>query len=280
MMRKAFSLAIALILAVFLMAGVLQVGSASADGGDGDPVPLDVAMQVAVNQLNGLSLDKMVPRGFSAAGEPEGLPFDASNVSGVFTVTKEGTNVYYAINLDPEGWVIVSADYVAYPIIAYSENGSYSAEDHPPAFDAWMANVENEIYDAITNDLTPLAKAIEAWKTLGAPTADFGTESSGPPVTPQSSSSVPKLMSTTWSQGGKSSFNWAWAETYDYYCPWEKNWWGFYRVSPTGCVATALGQIMRYHQCKLRRIHRQLRDEELPVVRDAKQGDVLGVGHR
>ena len=234
MKRKAFWSVIPIVVAI-LLAGILPTVFAAADDGEGNPVSLDVAKQVAVNHLN--SLDSMLantvlastseaPSGTEAATE--------ASITEIFTETVGDKNIYYVINLAPEGWVIVSADYVAYPIIAYSDEGSYSEEDHPPAFDEWMENVKEEIYDAITNELTPLEETVEAWSATA----------SGAPL---SASSVAPLMTTTWSQGGKSSFLLPWFETYDYYCPWEKSV-GHYRVSPTGCVATALGQIMRYHE--------------------------------
>ncbi|MBN2186377.1 MAG: C10 family peptidase [Dehalococcoidia bacterium] len=37
-----------------------------------------------------------------------------------------------------------------------------------------------------------------------------------------------------------------WLCSEDHYCPWEKNWLGCYQVAPTGCVATAAGQVMKY----------------------------------
>lgn len=48
--------------------------------------------------------------------------------------------------------------------------------------------------------------------------------------------------------------NCVWYKTYDVYCPWETkktcpfpfNLIDFYKVAPTGCVATAMGQIMKY----------------------------------
>jgi VCBS repeat-containing protein len=243
MVRKAVLFVLALALAVILITGILP-GFAAAQDGDGNPVSPDAAKQAAVNHMNKMLVNRVIAETGVLPSAADAFAETAASIN--FTETKEGKNVYYVINLDPEGWVIVSADYVAYPIIAHSDEGSYSEENHPPAFDAWMENVKDEIYSAIENDLTPLPEASAAWDSFNAPAEEFFAEASAESAGIPLAAGVSNLMATTWSQGGKSSFDWAWAETYDYYCPWEKNWWGFYRVSPVGCVATATGQVMKY----------------------------------
>jgi len=236
--RKVFSRIIVIALAIVLVALMMLTGFPAAADEGGNPVTIDVAKQVAVNQLNKLSLHKTT-----------GSSLDSSSVSEVFTVTKNGKDVYYIINLNPEGWVIVSADYVAYPIIGCSDTGSYSPEKQNPAFDAWMENVKEEIYYAIANRLTPFKKTTDAWQSLKPPTKEFLTHESIATGNLALASSVSPLLTTIWGQGGLTQpFIWilAWYVSEDLYCPVEINWAGFYQVAPTGCVATAMGQIMKY----------------------------------
>ena len=115
-----------------------------------------------------------------------------------------------------------------------SAKGAYAKNDHPPAFDTWMENVKDEIYDAIERGADPLPKAVKAWDLL-----DSGETAASTIV-------VDKLIQTTWSQGGKKDFLLPWFPSYDYYCPAETDWLGSYRVAPTGCVATAMAQVMKY----------------------------------
>ena len=249
-------LAVHLALTVLLVAGIMP-GFAADRNAVGNPVSLDVAKRVAVNHLNAMSANRV----FSKIGT-----VTEESVTEVFTGTKEGKTVYYVINMEPEGWVIVSADYVAIPIIGYSYEGSYSEENPPPAFVAWMENVRDEIYDAVTNRLLPLKNASDAWKRLDVPPGDLLSKISAGSNIYASAASVSPLLSTIWGQGGKSWFctdalcwtipaDCAWLVSEDYYCPTEKDYWcpsgsvgdlfEYYRVAPTGCVATAMGQIMK-----------------------------------
>ena len=101
-----------LALSVVLAAGILPGFAAAQDAG-GNPVSLDVAKRVAVNHLNAIRANDVFSKAAIATEE---------SVNDVFTGTKEGKTVYYVVTLGPESWVIVSADYVAYPIIAYSDD--------------------------------------------------------------------------------------------------------------------------------------------------------------
>ena len=73
-------------------------------GGSGNlnakPVSIENAKKIAVNQL--YHAPKLL--------KEKALSKDDIYVSKVFTFTKESKNVYYVINLSPEGWVIVASD--------------------------------------------------------------------------------------------------------------------------------------------------------------------------
>ena len=196
----------------------------------GELVSLETATQVAVNHLNGTGR----------------VLLDTDSVRQMITESQRGTPIYYIIDLDPEGWAIVSADDVAYPVIAYSETGSYLAENPPPGFVAWMANVKADIANAIDQGMKPLPKAVEAWGRLDAPTGEFlaGLElrETGP-------RDDPWLLRTTWGQGDTRDWYPFGNDSYNQYCPWERGCGGVCRnYAPTGCVATAMAQIMKYHQ--------------------------------
>ena len=218
--RKLLSSLFGLALTIALLAAMLPAGLAAADDEGGNPVSVDVAKQVAVNQLNQLHLGMVVQKAVTAAEKQDGLISDTSSVAEVFTETKNGKDIYYIINLNPEGWVIVSADYVAYPIIGCSDTGSYSPENRPPNFDGWMENVKEEIYQAITENVTPLEEATEAWQALSAPTEEFLNEAAAESAaSPPPSDVFPLLFGYTWSQGGNDYWL-PWIPTYDKYCPY------------------------------------------------------------
>ena len=92
----------------------------------GEPVSIQDAKRVAVNQL--LSTGWVVR--------------DAAPAIEVIPETEGERDIYYTINFQPEGWAIVSADDVAYPVIAYSASGRQVDEGVSPSFAAWMENVK------------------------------------------------------------------------------------------------------------------------------------------
>lgn len=137
-------------------------------------------------------------------GEP--MPTREMRLSETRMMRDGVTPAYYIFNRgEQEGWVIVSAETAMQEVLAYGESGSMQ-------FDATRSNVAwwLERYAAH-------AEAIHANPAL----AHTAAGTTYHPVTP--------LIGTTWSQD----------DPYDLYCPSLSG----YRC-PTGCVATAVGQIM------------------------------------
>jgi hypothetical protein len=189
------------------------------------PISIEKAKKVAVNQLFDAPL----------ALKEKALSEADDYVSRVYTITEDSRDVYYVLNMIPEGWIIISADDIAYPIIAYSPTGHYEEDGHPPAFDEWMENVKKEINSAIENQLIQLPRSAAAWERLENPVESLGI------------AVVDELIQTSWGQGGTGvDFYLIFLPSYDAYCPFEKNFLNWSRVAPTGCVATAMGQIMKY----------------------------------
>ena len=175
------------------------------------PVTLDTARRVAVNWLI----------------EKRGLMAMPKSLAPAHTETVQGRNIYYVINFPSGGWLILSADDVAYPVIAYSRKGSYLPTNHPVQFDGWMNAVKNEIRGAIAKSLQALPKAKTAWTRLDTEPAEFlpRVESAG----------TPPLIRTTWNQG----------KYYNHQCPADAA--GQDGHVYTGCVATAMAQVVKYY---------------------------------
>ncbi|MBI4913308.1 MAG: C10 family peptidase [Acidobacteria bacterium] len=227
-------------------------------GASRNPVSPEAAAKVAVNQLTRARIaearkirdpKELQTRMWQILAEPP-------SVQEVFTESKEGTPVYHILNLKPQGWVAVAADKVAYPIIGFSGKGAYIPGRKNCGFQAWMENVRDEIHAAASRDLPPLPRASAAWDELDqSPDTFLAREASFAATVPAPAvaGSVWPLLTSTWGQGSNwpgiepcASWLIAWLIGYDAYCPYEKNWAGFYQVAPTGCVATAAGQIMKF----------------------------------
>ncbi len=75
-------------------------------------------------------------------------------------VEKEVSAPYYIVNLDNEGYVVVSGDDRFKPVLGYSKNGHVdSEEDMPEALQYWLHSLSEEMSNAIANGYERPAKA-------------------------------------------------------------------------------------------------------------------------
>ncbi|MBI3142899.1 MAG: thiol protease/hemagglutinin PrtT [Bacteroidetes bacterium] len=123
---------------------------------------------------------------------------------------------YYTFTLTSGGFVLVAGDDRVYPIIAYALDGDIRTEAIPPATQKWLEACKEEIRYAIENQLEPDATIALAW---AYPESIMGTQATKKTVSP--------LLATKWNQG----------KYYNGACPGG---------SVTGCVATAMAQVMKY----------------------------------
>ncbi len=185
------------------------------------PVSLETAQQVAVNWIK------------QRTGVQKNI---SSAVPGKQKMTKQSLSpALYTINMDGGGWVLVSGDDVAYPVIGYALKGSASPEHIPPAFQEWITEVQKTIRNAAQKALNTLpenrisVKNRTVWDTLKMPLHQ---------VNSVQATGVSPLLKTTWSQG----------KYYNTLCPYDSSApdWADHRTF-VGCVATAMGQVMKYH---------------------------------
>ncbi|MBR4583093.1 MAG: C10 family peptidase [Bacteroidales bacterium] len=137
------------------------------------------------------------------------------------TAQTEFANIY--IFNTNGGFVIVSADDVAKPILGYSMQGSFDPENIPANAKSWLRNYCNEIQYAIDNNIEASGATLEAWNNLR----------NGTGLSPKSTRTVSQMLTTTWNQ----------SPYYNDLCPYDAEGDG---LSVTGCVATAMAQIMKY----------------------------------
>ena len=122
----------------------------------------------------------------------------------------------YIFNAD-QGFVVMSADDCVKPILGYSLTGKFVAEGMPENVSSWLQGYNDEIQYAIDNQLSTSSETAQQWKDLceGKPNAAKTTTVVGP------------LLQTQWNQG----------DPYNSLCP---------SGTVTGCVATAMAQVMKY----------------------------------
>ena len=133
------------------------------------------------------------------------------NAKLVHTVaTETGVSSLYVFNRGVnQGYMILSADDTAYPLLGYSDSGSFDSENMPPQMEWWLDEYSRFMEYAISN---------------GAEVAKFQTPATlGDAISP--------LLKTRWDQN----------TPYNNECPKVGS-----TKCPTGCVATALAQVMKY----------------------------------
>ena len=119
------------------------------------------------------------------------------------------------------GFVIVSADDRALPVIAYSDKNPFVVKDMSVNVYEWLKNVDKTIQGLIDDNVVASEAVKAEWKSF----AD------GKKPSAKYRSAVEPLVKTTWDQG----------YPFNYMCPVFGE-----ERAVTGCVATAMAQIMKY----------------------------------
>ena len=124
---------------------------------------------------------------------------------------KEDAPGLYVCNMgDNKGFVILSGDDRAVPVLAYSDTGAFDANNIPENMKWWLQYYEEALEQVVEYQLTN--------KKAAARPTDV----------------IKPLVKTQWDQ----------MAPYNQFCPTIGN-----AKSPTGCVATAMAQVLNYHRC-------------------------------
>lgn len=137
--------------------------------------------------------------------------------------TAAGQSYYYVFNAKGNnGFVVVSGDDRTNPVIGYSDRGHFDIANMPDNMKSWFAGYEMQF------------KALEEMDDQQAERVLAGSRKAKP-----TRNSISPLITTTWDQ----------ATPYWNKCPQFMNEDGTsYELAYTGCVATAMAQIMKFHQ--------------------------------
>ncbi len=132
----------------------------------------------------------------------------------------ENQQYYVFNNEDNNGYVIVAADDIAIPILGFTDEGDI--EDLPENLRWWLSEYDREIQWAIEQGLETTEETTEEWAKL---LSSYTLNTAEVVVAP--------LIKTEWSQGSG----------YNRKCPYDTQSGSYCK---TGCVATAMAQIMKY----------------------------------
>lgn len=129
------------------------------------------------------------------------------------------TTYFYVFNASTSGFIIVAGDDNVTPILGYSDQGVFDPNNIPQNVAKWFEGYKSEIRSIIEQNIQPTSEIKDEWQSL----KNGNTNNSSA----KAMASVNPLMQTQWNQ----------SPYYNSLCPGG---------SVTGCVATAMAQIMKY----------------------------------
>jgi len=203
---------------------------------------------------------------------------DVVNVNRYVDDNKE--TLFFVVSLESGGYVITSADDMISPIIAFSQSGTFNASAGNPLWslltqdlqgrNTYIKNVAVKAAAPGVLSMTDRAELDEIqgvqsdWQLLIS-SADDQSAVGALGISSISDLRVAPLLQTTWGQTTAGGVN-----TYNYYTP---------NNYPDGCVATALSQVMRYHEYPIAGIgvlQKNIAVDGFPQVAYTRGGDGSG----
>ncbi len=229
------SLALRRVILLWFMAAAIVCCLIAAHEGAAAPVNASRARAVAANWLAfsprplGASLGRRVTRITAYAGAA-------------------GSVAYYVASLDPSGFVVVSADDLVEPIICFAPSGSFDPSPTNPLGALVTSDMDSRlalIRSTGTKTLDAASRGLflanrRKWSSLQGRVTLSGARPLGL-TGPISDERVTPLLQSKWSQETVSR-----QACYNYYTPPGAS--GDASNYPCGCVATAMAQLMRFHQ--------------------------------
>lgn len=135
---------------------------------------------------------------------------------------------FYIVNVDDGAFVLVSADDVAHQVLGYSFSSTW------PVTKDGSVELPEHIRGFFDDLAAQMESAVEAEPARAAGSYKASPRSASPNRSPSLPDSVGPLLTTTWNQG----------QYYNALCPEDDN--GPDGHVYTGCVATAMAQIIKY----------------------------------
>ena len=175
-----------------------------------NPVDVSTARDVAMKFANATSKSPV-------------RSMDEVQLAATYNITR-GEAAFYVFNT-PNGFVIVSADDCATPILGYSNEGRFNADNMPIQMEGWLQAYVSQIQYGIENQLVGDEQTANEWELVKA---------TGRISEQRATTAVEPLLTDIWHQNCY----------YNSMSPIDEN--GPCGHAYAGCVATAMSQIMRY----------------------------------
>jgi hypothetical protein len=156
------------------------------------------------------------------------IEYQSLQIESTYTSKQSNENFYYVFHFKNGGFVIVPSDDCLSPVMGYSFQNNFVADNQPSHVKWWFGQIEEQVRYVRQNKLLPENKTADQWTYYLNDGFVLNTH-------PKASKAVEPLLTTLWDQG--------WP--YNYYCPVTTGG-GSGGHTWAGCVATACAQIAYY----------------------------------
>ena len=95
---------------------------------------------------------------FEKLSQKKHVTYNDVVVSTTYSVTDNGTPVYYGVNFRDGGFVIITADDIVKPVIGYSPSGLFKFEMSQDNFASWMNIAKEQIVSARSQGVSANAR--------------------------------------------------------------------------------------------------------------------------
>ena len=174
-------------------------------------ITLLAAGVAASAQAKVLTPDEALQRAAGNSGMQKAIGKSVSDSRLMYTLRAEDQPALYVFDKSSEntGYLVLSADDMAYPVLGYADKGDFDPDNMPEAMKWWLQQYADQI--------------AYARKNAGKPVMTTAKDDNREPIAPQ--------IKTEWDQ----------VEPYNNQCPSYSG-----IRTYTGCVATAIAQVMKY----------------------------------
>lgn len=135
-----------------------------------------------------------------------------------------GPALFYVFAIGEHGFVVLSADDIAQPIVAYSLESPYTKDKNSKGFELWLWEKKMDMLDLIQRKVGATSQISNEWTRL---------KKGLPRIMTRSGSAVNPLVKAKWDQ----------APNYNALCPLDNQ---SGQRTVVGCVATAYAMVMHY----------------------------------